>query len=313
MNIMIPSHSKWLIPASLLVAPLALGIEGPEDDAQPPALAEQQAAKQAPGEQAEQQKSAFIGLVSGRIPELLSTHLGVRNGEGVLVRSVMPGGPADKAGIKANDVIVTVDAKSALSPAELGNIIRSYQPGEEVKIGLIQAGKGTELTVTLGERPDRLARMGPGNAEQMMRMEEGMPEDVAERLRDMIEGNMMQFQFDGEGIRPGAGFPDLQLDMKQMREEIEQLRQKQQDMLEQGVPLEFNANTTIRMKDAQGSVELSTKDGQSKLTVRDREGEVEWQGPWNNDEDKAKAPEAIRERAGGLKMDGGGFKLQMGR
>ncbi len=312
MNIMIPSHSKWLIPASLLVAPLALGIEGPEDDAQPPALAEHQAAKQAAGEQAEEQKSAYIGLVSGRIPELLSTHLGVRNGEGVLVRSVMPDGPADKAGIKANDVIVTVDAKSALSPAELGKIIRSHQPGEEVKIGLIQAGKGTELTVTLGERPDRLARMGPGNAEQMMRME-GMPEDIAERLRDMIEGNMMQFQFDGEGIQPGAGFPDLQLDMKQMREEIEQLRQKQQDMLKQGVPLEFNANTTIRMKDAQGSVELSTKDGQSKLTVRDREGEVEWQGPWNNDEDKAKAPEAIRERAGGLKMDGGGFKLQLGR
>ena len=147
----------------------------------------------------------------------------------------------------------------------------------------------------------------------MMRMEEDMPEDVAERLRDMIEGNMMQFQFDGEGIQPGLGLPDLQRDIKQMHEEMEQLRQKQQDMLNQGAPLEFNANTTIRMMDAQGSVELSTRDGQSNLTVRDREGEVEWQGPWNNDEDKAKAPEAIRDRSGSLKMDGGGFKLQLGR
>ena len=305
MNMKIPKYSRWMLPVSMLVSPLALAIEPPADDAAPPAVAEE-------AQKVEQAEAVgYLGLVSGPIPEVLSTHLGVRNGEGVLVRSVMPDGPAALAGIKKNDVIITIDGKSALSHAELSNIVRAHKPGTAINVGLIQEGKGTDLTVTLGKRPDQLAR-AEGRPQMQMQIQpmDGMPEEMAERIREMIEGNMMQFRLNGQELDLGPG--NLKRDMNQMREQMEELRQQQQEMLKGGGALNFNANSTIRLMDNDGSIEMSTNNGEKKLIVRDKDNNIEWQGPWNNDEDKAAAPEEIRERAGKLNFDANGFKMQIG-
>lgn len=306
MNTFIPFHSRWLLPVSMLISPFAIAIEPPADEAAPPQLS---------GEKAERTDAAvveqigFLGVVTGPIPELLSTHLGVRNGEGVLVRSVMPDGPAAQAGIAANDIIITIDGKSALSAEEVSKIVRSHKPGDRINIGLIQEGKGADLAVTLGKRPEEIAHNNRRPNIQLQQME-GMPEDMADRIREMIEGNMMQFRFNGEELKLGEEIPDIQEDMKQLREEMKELRMQNRLQL-QGGDLNFNANTTVRLMDNEGSVELSSNNGESTLIVRDKENNIQWQGPWNNDEDKAKAPEDIRARAGNLNFDGNGLKFDL--
>jgi len=65
--------------------------------------------------------------------------------------AVTPGGPADKAGIKENDIITTVDGKIVDETATIPSILKNHKPGDRVTVKLIRAGKTMTVTVTLGE------------------------------------------------------------------------------------------------------------------------------------------------------------------
>lgn len=75
-------------------------------------------------------------------------------GEGVLVSSVVPGSPADRAGLRKGDVIVSVDRRDVESPAELTEIIGGTREGESVSLGVVRKGEKLNLAVRLAERPD---------------------------------------------------------------------------------------------------------------------------------------------------------------
>ena len=73
---------------------------------------------------------------------------------GATVGSVVDGGPADDAGIKANDVIVAVNGQPTNDSISLITQIRSYAPGDEVTL-TVQSGQGTrDVQVTLGSKSD---------------------------------------------------------------------------------------------------------------------------------------------------------------
>ena len=55
---------------------------------------------------------------------------------GVLVQEVQPGGPADKAGLKAGDIITTIDGRSIKDGDDLVNEIASRRPGSTIRLGL---------------------------------------------------------------------------------------------------------------------------------------------------------------------------------
>jgi len=71
---------------------------------------------------------------------------------GVLVQEVQPGGPADKAGLKAGDIIVTVDGRSIKDGDDLVNEIASRRPGSTIRLGYMRDGKPEDTTVTIGDR-----------------------------------------------------------------------------------------------------------------------------------------------------------------
>ncbi|MFF3324705.1 trypsin-like peptidase domain-containing protein [Streptomyces sp. NPDC002889] len=64
--------------------------------------------------------------------------------------AVTPGGPADKAGIRAGDVITKVDGQLVHSGEELIVKIRSHRPGDRLELTLERGGKERTLTLTLG-------------------------------------------------------------------------------------------------------------------------------------------------------------------
>ena len=68
---------------------------------------------------------------------------------GVLVRQVVAGQPADKGGVKANDVILGVDGARVNEPRDLQRIISSTPVGKSVKLSMMREGQETEVSVII--------------------------------------------------------------------------------------------------------------------------------------------------------------------
>jgi serine protease Do len=74
-------------------------------------------------------------------------------GKGVLVNSVEPGSPAARAGLKAGDVITSIDGKPVENGAELRRRLRERE-GEEVAVGIVRDRQASSIKVRI-ERPER--------------------------------------------------------------------------------------------------------------------------------------------------------------
>jgi putative serine protease PepD len=73
--------------------------------------------------------------------------------EGLLITAVDPGGPSAAAGLRAGDIITTLNGESVVSTDELVTISISQKPGDKVKVGYTRDGKSATTTVTLGAQP----------------------------------------------------------------------------------------------------------------------------------------------------------------
>ncbi|HEX9125886.1 MAG TPA: trypsin-like peptidase domain-containing protein [Methylomirabilota bacterium] len=80
---------------------------------------------------------------------------------GVLIRHVVAGQPADKGGVKAEDVILAVDGAQIEGPRDLQRIIATTPVGRAVKLNVMRGGKETELQVTVGPYQTQTAAPGP--------------------------------------------------------------------------------------------------------------------------------------------------------
>jgi serine protease Do len=84
---------------------------------------------------------------------------------GVLVQEITPGGPAEKGGLKAGDIITTIDGRSIKDGDDLVNEIASRRPGSSVRLGYLRDGKQADATVTIGDREKVFADKGSQQAE----------------------------------------------------------------------------------------------------------------------------------------------------
>ena len=102
----------------------------------------------------------WIGVQIQPVTGEIADSLGLRNARGALVAEPQSDSPAQKAGIKAGDVIVSVNGETVADARNLARRISAMAPGTSVKLGIIRGGgKEDTLTLTLGELPkERQAR-----------------------------------------------------------------------------------------------------------------------------------------------------------
>jgi len=74
-------------------------------------------------------------------------------GEGVLVNQVMPKSPAESAGVKVGDLILSVDGKSVKDPRELQRIIAEVDIGKAIELNILREKEKRALKVQIGEMP----------------------------------------------------------------------------------------------------------------------------------------------------------------
>ncbi len=96
----------------------------------------------------------WIGVVIQDISDELSEYYGIEKGKGALVSEVVPGDPADKAGINAKDIILEVDGKPVESSRDLSRMIADIQVGKVIDIKVLRNGKEKIFTVKIAKRPE---------------------------------------------------------------------------------------------------------------------------------------------------------------
>jgi serine protease Do len=97
---------------------------------------------------------AYLGVGVESLPAALTSQMPslLSEGCGVLVADVAVGSPAEKAGIKQNDILISYDDQRLYAPEQFAKLVRYDKPDRQVKLSVIHDGKSEEIKVALGER-----------------------------------------------------------------------------------------------------------------------------------------------------------------
>ena len=96
----------------------------------------------------------WLGIVIQRITPEIAKSLGITESEGALVADVMENSPAEKAGIKRGDLIVSYNGKKVKDNDTLPRLVAATEIGKTAKIVLIRNKKQMEVNVVVGELQD---------------------------------------------------------------------------------------------------------------------------------------------------------------
>jgi len=240
----------------------------------------------------------WLGVGTRRIPRMVAEHLGVPPGTGLSVEMVAPGSPAEKAGLKKDDVIAKLNDQVLVNQEQLAALVQATKPGQKVKLQLLRDEAPIEIEAEVGARPAEFARNDavPG-------ARAGMDDPFDDDLDEFFKG------LDVQGLAdPGR----VEKQIQRMRERMEAM-QKRLDNPPGGNGVRMQVfrfdNAQVQINDDKGSITIHTKDGKSVLTAKDKDGNLMYEGPYDTDADKAKVPPEIRQRADHLQIRnmGGGL------
>lgn len=147
-----------------------------------------------------------IGVVIQEVTRELADSFGLKKAEGALISAVEKGGPADKAGIQASDVILKFDGKTVATSRDLPRMVAATQPGAKVAVQLWRKGAIKEVNLTIAEMPGdgRAVRNSKHDAtgEQIARLGIGVVELTGEQKEQLdVEGGLLIEEVRGAGGR----------------------------------------------------------------------------------------------------------------
>ncbi len=129
----------------------------------------------------------YLGVTVGDLNGKLARQFNVPDVAGAVVEDVTPGSPAAKAGLKAGDVIRTLDGRAVESKDQLTSSVASENPGTVVKLGILRSGKSETVSVTLGSRPANLGvARGTAKAPAGSTLQGITVQNLTPQLRDQL-------------------------------------------------------------------------------------------------------------------------------
>lgn len=179
--------------------------------------------------------SSVLGVQTESLTRQLGEYFGVSDGEGVLVRSVEKGSAAEKAGLKAGDVIVKADNEKLTGRSDLSHILRNHRSGGKMTLVVMRDKHEQTFTVTLPDRGSRDSSLlgfdteelqaSLGNIEDMVQDLEG-DADMISLDGDLasLNGNLALLDFDRQGHALLEMTPEMEKAMRQAEKALEQFK-----------------------------------------------------------------------------------------
>ncbi len=102
---------------------------------------------------------SFLGVYAENISRENMSRYGLREARGVGITNIVNDSPAEKAGLRKDDVILRFDTESVTSVRKLNRLVSEVAPDQTVRLGISRGGVEQELSVTIGKRENRFSAM----------------------------------------------------------------------------------------------------------------------------------------------------------
>ena len=141
---------------------------------------------------------AWIGVEIQPLNDELAEGFDRSDDKGALIASVVPGKPADKAGLQAGDIILSFDGKNIDEMRDLPKIVAQAAVGEKFKVGIWRSGKRKTLTIETDKFPD------DSTVASLVKPESSSTPDVSDndlfgaRLSELDDSTRGQFGIDDD-------------------------------------------------------------------------------------------------------------------
>ena len=100
----------------------------------------------------------WIGIEPQNLTSELADSFRAPRGRGVLVANVVRNGPAEEAGIRIGDVLVTIDGQPVNDTGTLLNVVAALKPGSRTALTILRNRTEVKLNATVGRRPTQAAQ-----------------------------------------------------------------------------------------------------------------------------------------------------------
>ena len=137
-------------------------------------------------------KRAWLGVSFQEITPELASHFGTSFDGGALINGVVPNGPADKAGLRAGDVITAVGGTRIREGHDLLRTVLRHEVGERLALEVLRGDKKRKMSLVTGERPSE----DRGRAEAPDAQSSGM---LGLKLEELTPQLRQRFGYSGDG------------------------------------------------------------------------------------------------------------------
>lgn len=103
----------------------------------------------------------YLGVLPDDITKEIAEAIGLGKPQGAVIRSVVAGSPAEKAGIEGGDVVTKVDGKTVDKASDLRRLVANVKPGAKTTLTVFRRGASKDIVVTIGE-DERSRKPGSG-------------------------------------------------------------------------------------------------------------------------------------------------------
>ncbi|MCI5142858.1 MAG: DegQ family serine endoprotease, partial [Candidatus Electrothrix sp. ATG1] len=140
----------------------------------------------------------WLGLVIQDMNDDLAQSFGVDKAEGILVAEVTKGSPAEKAGVKQGDILLSLNGDKLNDATDLRNRVAMTAPGSQVKLRIVRDGRKKNIRVVIEEQPADFSRAMRIRAKKS---ENSLLDNMGLTLQELTPELARQFGYNkGQGI-----------------------------------------------------------------------------------------------------------------
>ena len=127
----------------------------------------------------------FIGIYLEELNEELSAYFGFKDGVSILISRIEEGSPAEKAGLKVGDLVISADGKRVQTQEALVELIQGKEKGSTIRLEILRDKKKMTIDVEVDEEDTNSGQLFPRQLRQFMDSWENSPDN---RIMKMYRG-----------------------------------------------------------------------------------------------------------------------------